>query len=256
MLLESLLHGDNAFVTLTYEQDQLPDPPDVSPAEMAGFIKRLRKRWGKVRYFGCGEYGEHTMRPHYHLAIFGLESCHYGVTRKRVSCCSACDHVKAAWGKGQIMVGSLTPESMAYVGGYINKKMTKVDDPRLKGRKPEFARMSLRPGLGYDMMHEVANTLMEHGLEKRIVDVPVTLRHGGVEYPLGRYLRQQLRTMIGRSKKAPEGALDGYAQELQPLREAAFEASRSLKSVILETTEGRRIQVEARYARNKKVDGL
>lgn len=38
------------------------------------FFKRLRKWYGKpIRYFGTGEYGSKTQRPHYHFIIFGLK---------------------------------------------------------------------------------------------------------------------------------------------------------------------------------------
>jgi len=128
--------------------------------------------------------------------------------------------------------------------------MTRDTDPRLEGRRPEFARMSLRPGLGLGMMHDLASTLMELGYDR--VDVPAVLSHGRTHYPLGRYLRRKLRGLIGRSENAPEEALRAYAKELQPLREAAFNASIPFKTAVLEKSEGRRIQIEARYKRNFK----
>lgn len=41
--------------------------------DMQKFIKRLRKHFPKkeIKYFYCGEYGSSTMRPHYHMIIFG-----------------------------------------------------------------------------------------------------------------------------------------------------------------------------------------
>lgn len=256
MMLESCLHGDNAFATLTYDDEHLPRDLSVRPAVLSGFNKRLRKAGFKFRYFGCGEYGDYTFRPHYHLALFGFKSCYRGVTRKGSECCSICTAVANAWGNGQIMLGELNSRSMAYVAGYISKKMTREHDPRLEGRRPEFARMSNRPGIGKDFMHEVASALLEHGFNDVDLDVPICLRHGSTEFPLGRYLRQQLRMMVGRDKKCPEKAIAAYGEKMQPLRDLAFNNSVSLQKVVLASTEGRRIQVEARYARSKKVDGL
>lgn len=154
------------------------------------------------------------------------------------------------------MQGTLSPQSMAYVAGYINKKMTREFDPRLEGRRPEFARMSLRPGIGAGMMHDLASTLLEHGLDKVLVDVPAFLQHGPTKYPLGRYLRRKLRTYIGRDAKAPEAALKEQDKKLQPLRTAAFNASIPLKTAILHASEGRRIQIEARHKLRKKARPL
>lgn len=38
-------------------------------------MKRLRKYLEpvKVRFFACGEYGDNTYRPHYHLILFGCD---------------------------------------------------------------------------------------------------------------------------------------------------------------------------------------
>lgn len=145
---------------------------------------------------------------------------------------------------------------MAYVAGYVTKKMTKKDDPRLEGRHPEFARMSLRPGIGYGMLFDVASTILEHNLEVQMVDVPMVLQHGKIQYPLGRYLRRNLRKLIGRSPDTPRQALDAQKEKMRPLREAAFNDSLPFRSAILENSLGRRIQITARANRSKKVGHL
>lgn len=254
-MLEAAQYGDNAFVTLTYSEENLPADLSVHSYIMSAFIKRLRKHHkAKFRYFGCGEYGDESGRPHYHLALFNFPACVYGRTRHHVEdCCYVCTLVKRAWTVGRIEVGLLTPNSMAYVAGYINKKMTRDDDPRLEGRRPEFARMSLRPGIGHGMMHDLASTLMEYGLDEKLADVPAVLQHGTTTYPLGRYLRRTLRSLLGRDKNTPQDVLLHYSKELQPLREAAFNASKPLKTEILKASEGRRIQIEAKAQLFKKV---
>lgn len=256
MMLEAAQHSDNAFATLTYSEENLPHDLSVRPAEISGFIKRLRARGVRVRYFAAGEYGDDSFRPHYHAALFGLPTCDWGTTRKKDSCCPQCTLIHETWGLGQIMLGTLSPESMAYVAGYINKKMTREFDPRLEGRRPEFARMSLRPGIGAGMMHDLASTLMEHGLDRKLVDVPAFLRHGTVMWPLGRYLRRKLRVYIGRDINAPLEAIQEQKASLHPLRQAAFDASIPFKTAILETTLGRRIQIEARHKLRKKARPL
>lgn len=257
IMLEASQYSDNAFVTLTYDDEHLPADMSVSPRVVQLFMKRLRKKWPtKIRYFACGEYGDQTMRPHYHLAVFNLPPCERGITRfskTGQSCCAICDVIKEAWGMGNIMIGTLEPKSIAYIAGYIVKKMTKPDDYRLEGRLPEFARMSLRPGIGLGMMDELASTLLEHKLDDKMIDVPTSLQHGKNKWPLGRYLRRRLRARIGREENAPLETIRQAQEKMQPLREIAWNTDKPLKEVYLKSTEGRRIQIEARERRKRKV---
>lgn len=174
----------------------------------------------RLRFYAVGEYGDDTGRPHYHLALFGYNTCLYGRSRYsklRVDCCVQCDNIRDTWGLGHIFLGELEPASAGYVAGYIIKKMTKADDPRLKGRVPEFARMSRRPGIGAWAMDEVAHSLLTYSLDEKLVDVPDSLRHGHKLMPLGRFLKRKLRERIGRDVAAPEEVLEKMAEELRPL---------------------------------------
>lgn len=146
------------------------------------------------------------------------------------------------------MLGTLEANSAGYIAGYVTKAVTAAS--REEGRHRPFSRMSRKPGIGYDMMHEVAATLMEHGLDKTIVDVPVALQIGTKKAPLGRYLRRSLRKMIGRSHYAPEDKK--ATADMQLLRTMAWENKTPLSTQILTLSEGRRIQLENRQRGNKK----
>jgi len=155
-MLEANEKEDNCFVTLTYSDENLPggvDGATLQPKDLQDWLKRFRSaiQPTKVRYFAVGEYGDRTWRPHYHLALFGWPQCRYGFSRytdRRKDCCSCCDVIRETWGLGHIAVGSLETSSAQYIAGYVTKKMTFNDDPRLKGRHPEFARMSRNPAIG------------------------------------------------------------------------------------------------------------
>lgn len=261
--LEAAQYKDNTFCTLTYADEHLPEEGSLDPLALTLFIKRLRKWYEKnyqrkIRYYGVGEYGDSSNRPHYHLALFGFPNCERGrtVSRRNGRCCTYCDTVSALWGKGRVELASLEPGSASYVAGYVTKKLTKPDDPRLEGRHPEFARMSLRPGIGAGMTDEIASTLMELGVEYD--DVPEVTQEGKKKYPLGRYLRQQLRLRVGRDKKTPQSVLDEIDKQMQPLREIAEANSARghksfyLKQLIIEKGEGKRQRLEGRYNRGRK----
>lgn len=130
-------------------------------------------------------------------------------------------------------VGQLTAKSANYIAGYVTKKMTHRSDIRLGGRCPEFARMSLWPGIGALAMFNVASEMLRYDLQKR-GDVPAALRYGGVMMPLGKYLRRKLRLYVGKDEKAPVEVQEELRGRLQLLRAFAFENDRSVASVFEE----------------------
>lgn len=232
MLLEAGLYSQNAFVTLTYEEKKLPlcsDGllPSLSPEDVRLFLMRLRTRIAplRIRYFIVGEYGDRSGRPHYHAALFNFPTCRRFRTLQvrgrpdAAGCCDSCRMVFEAWGNGDVDLGVLEPTSAEYIAGYTTKKMTGKDDARLHGRYPEFARMSRMPGLGHGELQRIVDVMVSHGLDKRMADVPTTLAHGGREMPLGRYLRRELRKMLGRDPKCPQEVIDELQAEVQEVRE-------------------------------------
>lgn len=129
--------------------------------------------------------------------------------------------------------------------------MTRTDDPRLFGREPEFCRMSNRPGIGADAMHEVASQLMRFNLDETQADVPSALRHGSRELPLGRYLTRRLRALTGKDERAPEETLLKIETEVQAVREAAFDGSQSFAAALQEANAGKVASWKARQKIHK-----
>lgn len=204
LMLELNLHEASCFLTLTYRDEELPHGGSLDPDDLQGFLKRLRDLLDpvRVRFYAVGEYGSHTQRPHYHVALFGFHPHSHCGDKRKVCSCEIC----RSWGKGGVDVGTLTEQSATYVAGYVTKGMTKKDDIRLNGRYPEFSRMSLRPGLGYGAVRALKEALVDsdgviHGCD---VDVPAVLRSGGKKYPIGRYLRGLLREAMGGDRKEPQ----------------------------------------------------
>lgn len=151
----------NSFVTLTYDDDQLPSGRSLRYSDFQRFMKRLRKARPDqvVRFFMCGEYGEETLRPHYHAALFNEN---FGrdrtVWRKGGSgfVVYRSAELERLWPFGMSSIGELTRESAEYIARYVVKKVTgeradahyRVVDPdsgEVSWRVPEFVRMSLKP---------------------------------------------------------------------------------------------------------------
>lgn len=278
-MIEALSYKENAYVTLTYAEEALPkckdgSTPTLDPEEIQRFLKRLRKAYETnqlnamyqaskesgdftnevetkaLRFYVVGEYGEKDGRPHYHAILFNFPPCVRGRTlrlptdrTKRPAwreCCSACQLVGAAWGNGDVDIGTVERGSAEYVCQYVTKKMTAFDDVRLRGgQHPEFARMSLRPGIGKPSLHEYASVLLEHNLDT-LPDVPAGIGVGKGEKAFGRYLRRELRSLVGKEKNAPVHTLKEMDEKMREVRTKAFEASRPVKEVVVETNEGSR----------------
>lgn len=249
LTLEAGLYADNAFVTLTYDDAHLPytvgppvqgdtHRPTLVPKHLQDFLKRFRKKVSaldlQIRFYAVGEYGDDTERPHFHLALFNYPSCIYGQTRPKENCCVYCNLVRETWGMGNVFLGSLEDSSMNYVAGYVLKKLTSKHDVRLNGRHPEFARMSLRPGIGADAMHDVASTVLEFNLVETQGDVPSALRHGKRIMPLGRYLRRHLRLLSTGDASAPEISQEYYKEEYKRLQALQMAAPANTKVSISE----------------------
>lgn len=248
LILEAYNHEKVAFVTLTYNQENYPKNNSLVPKDVTDFLKRLRKQTGrKIRYYVVGEYGDRTERPHYHMAIYGV-----GPEEGRL--------IEKAWGKGFVYMGDITEKSAQYIANYVTKRMTRKWDERLKGRYPEFARMSRKPGLGADSLMPLVDGITQYGVAKRLLelgDIPNTIRHGKKELPLGRYLKEKVRELYGFEKKTtPKEVMQKIKEDVQRMREA-YESDPKNKGKCwykkeLEDRKQKILNLETRYKIYKK----
>jgi len=157
---EASLHEENCFITLTYARDCLPPEGSLEHGDVQKFMKRLRKKRGKVRFYMCGEYGPLNDRPHYHACLFGLDF-HDRVPKGKSESGEIyydSKELSDLWGHGMVSVQDLNAQTASYTARYIMKKAlgeTKTsayatidEDGVIKERKPEYAAMSLKPGIG------------------------------------------------------------------------------------------------------------
>ena len=70
---EAQLYERNCFLTLTYSDEHLPRYGQLVKADLQKFFKRLRHVTGPFRYVAAGEYGDRKRRPHFHVAMFGVD---------------------------------------------------------------------------------------------------------------------------------------------------------------------------------------
>jgi len=245
LVIEGEQHEKKCFVTLTYENE--PPGGTLVPQDLKNWLKRFRKRVApeKIRYFSVGEYGEEKGRPHYHALIFGFPPCparsKFNKPPKTPCACPICKTVQETWNKGRVDVAPFEEGVAQYVAKYVTKKMTNKNDERLKGRHPEFARLSLKPGIGAEGALVLSRHLSQH---RELVldengDVPSAITYGNKNKPLGNYLRQILRKELNVDK----------ALCLQKKQETLYEE----KSQMLELFKGEALYKEEQRLREEEL---
>lgn len=173
---EMMCHYENSFITLTYDDEHLPKR-GVSKKHCQDFFKLLRYHLQNnhefiermkfyrardpspiseigLRYFGCSEYGERTLRPHYHFILFGfspsdLELVDISTTGHKLF---RSEYLSNIWGKGNVIVGeSCNFDTASYVARYVvkNQKMEELlNNEYFKILNKTFVLSSRRPAIG------------------------------------------------------------------------------------------------------------
>jgi hypothetical protein len=139
---EARAHPSTVFVTLTYDETNLPlnndGVPSLHKRDMQLYFKRLRQRISavhqKLRYYTVGEYGTTTRRPHYHSIIFGLHR-------------NLWPELKNAWGLGHVHAQPINAARIHYVTKYhMNYDKDLSKDLNIN---PEFSTQSQGIGKAY-----------------------------------------------------------------------------------------------------------
>lgn len=146
---EASMWKDNCFVTLTYNDRNLPKifgVPTLRPRDFVLFMKKLRKVKPGVRFLQAGEYGK-LGRPHHHAILFNCsfdsDKVIYG--KRGDYKLYRSPTLERLWTCGFSSFGSVTFESAAYVARYTLKK---VSGSRRGFREDEYCTMSRNPGIG------------------------------------------------------------------------------------------------------------
>lgn len=127
---ESKMHPRNAFITLTYSDENLKSPKLVY-SDFQKFMKKLRKLQNDpIGVFVTGEYGEKTKRPHWHAILFNYEPPDGVLNRTtvqghRVYSSALLDKT---WSHGLTEFGAVSFDSAGYCARYAAKKLIHGQD--------------------------------------------------------------------------------------------------------------------------------
>lgn len=243
LLHEAQTHDLSLFITLTYDPENVPLDFGLHHEDFQGFMKRLRYycKEQKIRFFMCGEYGTKGSRPHFHAILFGLKlddlKEYKTHTKSKAQYDAAGRLVKPAetysyytsetlseiWGKGQVLIGYATRETMTYVSGYMLKEQVlnaegdySIVDPETGEyyeRKKPYIRMSTNPGIGAEWFKEFKDDVFPHdyvivdGQKKQVPDYYLR-KLAEIDPDLAEQIKQKrleaLKTEEVQEKKTPE----------------------------------------------------
>ncbi|QXP07894.1 MAG: replication initiator protein [Arizlama microvirus] len=177
-LNEAQMHERNCFITLTYDENHTETlHHGLNKKDYQLFMKRLRKKYGNnIRFFHCGEYGTEYGRPHHHACLFNhdFDDKYHWQTRAGVHLYRSRD-LETLWPYGFCTIGSVTPESAAYVARYVVKKISgRTANFNYQGNTPEYTTMSRRPGIGKPWFDKYYSDVTTQ--DKVIVNRNLTLR--------------------------------------------------------------------------------
>lgn len=194
--IEHEMHGkDSCFITLTYGVD----PETLNKKHLQDFLKRLRYHLGdkKIKYYGCGEYGDLNGRPHYHLIIIGWkpEDLYVSLSKHNTSVLLA-----GIWNYGFVSVGACSAQSIRYVTGYVRKKLYGKRRSEYGEKVPPFAVMSL--GIGKDYCLDNKEKILRGYLTKK-----------GIKYGLPRYYKKKIVESIDGAEELFRLKAEGHEVE-------------------------------------------
>lgn len=132
------------FFTLTYNDANMPRCYRPLKKHLSDFVRALRDYQGHdkpIRFFGCGELGSRTARPHIHVVLFGLDVSLFGSRHPFDGKQFIFPVIENLWGKG-FCPGEPVHDA-GTVGGYVAKYQLKDF-----GRSGCWINSSNRPGIG------------------------------------------------------------------------------------------------------------
>lgn len=173
------------FVTLTYNNTNLPINGTLSKRHLQLFFKKLRKRGHSIKYFAAGEYGPTTGRPHYHLIILGN-------VKK--------EDIEHQWVNGHVHTGLITSASIRYTVGYILEKTKTHVEYKKENLEPPFQLSSKNLGKNWFETPEEYEKLVSNGY----------FEYKGKKISIPKFLKDKYNEI----KKAPDKRLGEVLNEI------------------------------------------
>lgn len=171
-----------------------PDFYTLDKRDCQLFMKSLRRQFEDriVRFYLAGEYGEKTLRPHYHAIIYNIGLNDFSDLKKdgKNELGDQYYHsewMDKLWKRGKVVIADVSWKTCAYVARYVTKK---VNGPRsveygIRNCQAEFSLMSRKPGIGKKYLDE-----HPYCLDYREINLPTA--DGGLKIQIPEYYLRQI----------------------------------------------------------------
>lgn len=244
---EAQSHKHNSFVTLTFNEENVPEDWSLSVETHQLFMKRMRRmidywrskeglEYLKIKFYMCGEYGSQYGRPHYHYLLFGWDfpDKYFWRLNKRGERLYRSPMLERLWPFGYSSIGSVTFESAAYVARYVMKKVTgdsaeehyqwlDTETGEVFDKVPEFNKMS--NGVGKEWYLKYGGDVYPHDFvvikDKRFKPPQYYDRMFEVENP------EEMKRIKGKRKRGARKNEANSTPERLRVREKVMEARTS-----------------------------
>lgn len=236
ILKEAELYEENYFISFDYNDEHLPysekgfntlvkDTISKFNKKLKTYLKRAAKP-SNFRFYGIGEYGDRTYRPHYHVMYFNLHlddlKFHY-ISNGNLFFTS--EFLQNLWKDengeiGHVDIGLIGVGSACYIARYCDKKQDRTKQEKLimsNMLQPEFSVMSRRPGIGSYYLDKLKNDF-----ENQVF----TLYSNGNEFSIPIYYKKKLQDIV-----SPE-ALKCYEDRNKMLMKIKFSNDLLLSDIL------------------------
>ena len=163
LMYEHAAYPNSAFITLTFNDENLQRFKDDPNKAVRLFLDRARKFYGKgLRHWIVAEYGTLNGRIHYHGLLFN--------TPPKFNA----ERLASLWDYGYVWLGYANPETVKYITKYVTKSAS-------CGKKPPRIITSKGIGESYISPETVRFHISDDNTLRPYIHV------GGVKFPLPRY---------------------------------------------------------------------
>lgn len=165
---EIAMHDENCFLTLTYDDENLPSHLVVKEY-FQNFMKKLRKLTKKkLKYIVSHEYGGRTGRPHHHAIVFGYNpSCQeYLFEAPSGEPLFTSKEISDLWRHGFHSIGTANEKTAYYIAAYsLKSSKHDVIDPNTGDivEVTDSMDASKRTAIGYEYFFKNVQQLVDSG---------------------------------------------------------------------------------------------
>lgn len=165
------------FITLTYENKNLPKNRTDAFNDVRALFKKVERKWNisRLRYYLVSENGTLNGRLHFHLLLFGIDVFKFILPIDK--------EFKKLWSKGFSKCEVASPKTFTYVSKYVTKDL---DTFKSSSSWPPICSCSKRPPLGVLFFTDTHRVYFDSHDDDLFIPI------NGYRYSIPRYLRQCL----------------------------------------------------------------